>query len=746
MTVLEQIRALASQGVSRANVEAMIGRAMTPAEVAAWRRAQTVRRLKAAQDREESARRRAQAAQREPMSGAERKRRHLEREAAIDDQLDAALDAIDWHRRRLATRSLICFMRAYCMEPISKLLDDTPDGALVKICHDMQRGISDATIPFHIRMPRGEGKTAFTKAACAWAAATGMRHHIMVFAAARPDAVQIVDDVLAVFLGSDAFAVDFPEVAIPLRAVNGSFKRRQFYNGRATAMQCRTGKLTLPTIIAKRDIPALGVTAGAPFPASGAIFDARGFQGHARGAAKGASRPDLLILDDLQDEAEAANEETVAKNAERIRKGILNMGGRKRVAAIMTSTPIEPGDLSETFAADPAWRTRTYRAFRAFPDDWKNRGMDGLWGSYIGIYRRGVAHGDPNPARAATEFYRMNQAAMDAGAEVISRRRFDPRTQISGIQAKMDKMFEIGGPAFEAEYQMKPRRHQFVFELTAQMVLERIRKGFNPTGPNASEMPFGFDYIAAATDINPSYALTTAVIAFDRDRTGIVLWHWIDRISIPDIANDTYFHDALIAALAQHGRVLAASGLKLNAWGIDAGGKQFPITTEFVQLEAAQVCGVRPIALWGRNSLQYNPYVSSRRRDAINDTVDCSRKATDQYGRTKEVNFWTAFNADLFRESSQRAWATETGGRGGLSLFDGGISHEEFAEQVAREKLKAKRSKPDGKMAYEWKTADPHDFGDCVTMCYALAARDGIAAGGKAQPVPMKRKRRVIIR
>ena len=621
-------------------------------------------------------------------------------------------------------------MRAYCMEPFSRLMIDPPDGPLVKIVHALQRGIGDAATPYHIRMPRGEGKTAFMKSAAAWAAACGVRHYITAFSAARPDAVQIVDDIFAVFLSSEAFAADFPEIAIPLRAMKGSYKRRQFYNGRSTAITRRTGRVVLPYIVAKRDFPQIGVAAGQPFPAAGAILDARGFSSHARGAAQGAARPDLLLLDDLQDEDEAKSPDTVKKNAERIRKGLLNMGGRERIAAVMTSTPIEPGDLSEEFAADPAWRTLTFRAFRAFPTEWSERGMEGLWGSYCRIYRHAVASGDPNPMRKATEFYRANRAAMDAGAEVISRRRFDRKTQISGIQAKMDKMFEIGLPAFEAEFQMKPRRRQYAFSLSAATVLSRIRKGFDP---RTTPLPPGFDFIAAATDINPSYALTTAVTAFDRDRTAIVVWHWIDPIQIDDRVNDTAFNQRIYDALAAHGRTIHASGLPINAWGIDASGKQFAAVTSFAP-HARELCQIPACALTGRNSLKFNPFVRSRLRDAINDTVLCGERDT---GRR-----WIAFNADLFREAMQRSWATETGAPGGISLFDGGILHEEFAEQVAREKMKTKRQLADGRTEYTWDERDPHDFGDCLTMCYAVAASEGIAAGGRLPPVSLKRKRR----
>ena len=46
MTEIEQICALASQGIGRLNAEATIGRKFTPDELAAFRKAQTLRQLK----------------------------------------------------------------------------------------------------------------------------------------------------------------------------------------------------------------------------------------------------------------------------------------------------------------------------------------------------------------------------------------------------------------------------------------------------------------------------------------------------------------------------------------------------------------------------------------------------------------------------------------------------------------------------------------------------------------------------
>ena len=101
-------------------------------------------------------------------------------------------------------------------------------------------------------------------------------------------------------------------------------------------------------------------------------------------------------------------------------------------------------------------------------------------------------------------------------------------------------------------------------------------------------------------------------------------------------------------------------------------------------------------------------------------------------------------DADMHRETAQRAWLGDVGAPGGLSLFDGnGTRHADFAGQIAGEILEYKVTLQDGRTDYHWRTIGrKHDFGDAVTMCYALAGRFGISAGG-FEPQKQKRRRKV---
>ena len=92
---------------------------------------------------------------------------------------------------------------------------------------------------------------------------------------------------------------------------------------------------------------------------------------------------------------------------------------------------------------------------------------------------------------------------------------------------------------------------------------------------------------------------------------------------------------------------------------------------------------------------------------------------------------YLAFNADYWREVSQRAWLGTPNGPGSLSLFDG-ARHNEFAEQVCREHLLEKLHGQYGTV-WRWATAPGwHDYADALTMCYVAAAVTGIGTTASA--------------
>lgn len=632
---------------------------------------------------------------------------------SIDSQLIEARKRINWRRRRRAEKSLPAWVATYAVGP---LIDSAPPPRGVEILREMETAVGDSR-PYQILMARGHGKTSYAEACAAFSVATGRRKFVVIVSINATQAQQILHDITRVFT-SEVFVQDYPDVALPIVLLDGHTRRSQRQGGHPVSYREKADEVVLPTITDD---------SGAHVPTSGSCIKARALSS-VRGTKHGKLRPDMVILDDIQTTEEAHSAERVDKALSLIRGDVMGLCGKKKASIICTATTIARDDVTEHLKRDRSWKTTLFRAFIRWPDEW-DRHEHGLWGRYIRMLDEEDAM-DGNHA-GSLRFYRQNRHAMDAGAEVLFPQRYNRADgHISAVQKLICAWREMGDRAFQAEMQMEPEKERVSLEISPGIILSRVRKGVRRL-----TVPDGFVFVSASTDINPSYALTTTITAFARDRTAFVCEHVVSPICIDQRLNDTAYARAVFEALSMHGRALSQLGLKIDAWGIDAGGRQFDAVTSFAPM-AHQICGIPACAMVGRAETRFNPLVRSRVRDAVNGTVLCA-----EGGRK-----WLAWNADAYKEAAQRGWCTEVGAPGGLSMFEG-AGHEDFAIQVSNEKLVAKRERPDGRYEYIWKTRDPHDYGDCMAMCYAIAANQGISGGNPGVSCvrrPVRRRVRIV--
>ena len=122
----------------------------------------------------------------------------------------------------------------------------------------------------------------------------------------------------------------------------------------------------------------------------------------------------------------------------------------------------------------------------------------------------------------------------------------------------------------------------------------------------------------------------------------------------------------------------------------------------------------------------FNPFVRSRLRDAIGRTVLCgdTKEHTKAGTGTKHV----FFDSDYWKASVQKAFLAPVMSPGSCSLYNADQEeHAEFAIQFCNEKLKFVKHCQNGKDQYFFNTKEPHDYLDCMSMCYAVAATQGIS-------------------
>lgn len=621
-------------------------------------------------------------------------------------------------RRRHAERSALFFIRHYCTACPGGFLKTAVPAKMRRAIHSMQRCVTDGT-PYHIREFRGGGKSSSVKGVTMWAIATGRARFAELVASNSRKAERMCDDIWTCMRRSPRFAEDFPEIAVFIAKTRGNPRRAPSisFRGESVGMQKSSDEFHLPTV----EID------GKPTPASGALFVAVGFGANIRGEVRGDLRPDLIVFDDLQNRDMAKSPERVQDALDTIKADFLGGDSHTEISAtLMTSTPICPDDLSERIAADPYWRTETYRLVERFPTCFDQNSDEGLWQEFARLWRHenSVERRDPHPVCNA--FYVEHREEMDAGC-IVANPNFYRRNEISAIEHAMILYFTRGAKNFAAEYQMEPVRDEAVVRITPDIVVSRVV----PTLP-AGIIPPQTVMTVAATDINPSYALSTVVGAIDSDRSVTVVDYWLQPCHIRGDANDTEFERGVYEAVAGVGRSFAERGIDAKAagfhWGIDASGNQFKPVTDFA-FNALSAVGFAAHAMLGRTDREFNPRVSTRKYSKIpgvNDTVLAWNAKT-----RREYIF---FNKDRYEESAQRQWLSAIGAPGGVCLFGqrAGVpaQHDEFALQVCGERLRSKTIAAQERYNYVWEELYRHDLGDCTYMILALAGFFGLAAGG----------------
>jgi hypothetical protein len=271
-----------------------------------------------------------------------------------------------------------------------------------------------------------------------------------------------------------------------------------------------------------------------------------------------------------------------------------------------------------------------------------------------------------------------------------------------------------------AERQNEPlKRGVDVYSISPEVILSRKsdRRPF--------EVPEWSELIVCGTDINPSYALSTVVMAFGKDRTGAVLWYgkYTDApLPTNDEMSDTQKQQIIFGALWKHGEQLLAYPAHGRQWGIDGGGAQSTVAKRFAYEWNRKHPEMAVVVTYGRSG-------KSARISARNETI--RRRGNDQswllcrdrdpvYGSTE----WVLWNSDYWREIMQRAFTCETGAAGGITLPQG--SHHEFAEHICREKLRGK-VELNGRMIFDFeKSAGKNDLSDALNICYLIADMQGI--------------------
>lgn len=155
-----------------------------------------------------------------------------------------------------------------------------------------------------------------------------------------------------------------------------------------------------------------------------------------RGAVHGARRPDLVVLDDLENDEKVRSPEQRDKLEDWLHKTVTPLGAvGDKFDIVYIGTILHYDSVLSRILLNPAWLHARFKAIKHFPDDLK------IWDDWELIYRE-------RGAGEARAFYHRHREQMDAGAELSWEAR--PLLDLMEIRAS------IGHDAFATEYQNEP--------------------------------------------------------------------------------------------------------------------------------------------------------------------------------------------------------------------------------------------------------------------------------------------------
>jgi hypothetical protein len=406
---------------------------------------------------------------------------------------------VDSVRREAARTSLKAFCESY-LKPTFPL-DWCTDH--LRVIEKIERTVLHGG-QFCVAMPRAAGKSSLLVSGTLWALLFGHRSYAVMIGSTEQAAEGLLHNLKSALSRNDLIASDFPETAIPIRALENDARRAngQLSQGTKTNISWTNKRVVFPTVAGSKT--------------SGAVVSACGLTGRIRGLnhplpSGQILRPDLTLIDDPQSTESAWSDSQVEHREALLHGDVLNLAGPgKKIAALAAVTVIRSGDLADRLLDRknrPEWSGERFKMVYSWPTDSK------LWEQYCSIRSESLQRdGDGSEA---TDFYREHRTEMDAGAEVAWPARFNA-AEISGLQHAVNlKMRDEA--AFAAEYQNEPK---VATQDQAALRPEEITAKCN--GLARGICPLETVAVTAFADVHDSL-IYFAVIAWHQDGTGAIV-------------------------------------------------------------------------------------------------------------------------------------------------------------------------------------------------------------------------------
>jgi hypothetical protein len=408
-----------------------------------------------------------------------------------------------------------------------------------------------------IAASRGRGKSETVKGLLPYIALRGLSRFMLPMAATTALAERIYQDFKRKLATNDLLLEDFPEVCWPIRCLEGAPQR--------AAKQHVDGKLT--RIVWTGDYISLPHVPGSPY--GGVKMAYYGLDAAFRGVNIDGDRPSFVLVDDpeTKESAKSAMQIEDRENIlDRDVSGLVSQDGTMGIAVLTTTqnSYCLSAKLTDP-KIKPAYNGKRFGLIESWPTNLE------MWDEYIATRQKNQSEGDKY-GLGAVEFYLDHQAAMDAGATLITYHvnqvdddNGNP-TVHSAIQQAFNKIADTSLQAFKTEYQNDPEPEELpeTSGLTAGRVASRI------SGLLQNEYHTDTEHVTVGLDIGKYYSHWVKVAWHGNAIGNIIDYGVMETPGMMTATDSKAVMSALLPALLQFRTDISADG-RLDFCLVDSG-------------------------------------------------------------------------------------------------------------------------------------------------------------------------------
>lgn len=520
---------------------------------------------------------------------------------------------------------------------------------------------------------------------------------------------------------------DFPEIAVPFQAVGGwsSRARMQTVKGEYTNLKLAADHIIFPTIV-EEQLPDEWPDNCTPV-SCGQIIGSIGVDGGIRGTNYRDVRPDIAIIDDIEDRKAAESDSLIEKNEEIIEQDIGGLASSaERIARVFLCTIQNRKCVAFKYTdrkQKPSFKGKRYRKMITPPDR-----MD-LVQEYLRL-RIETEDDDPD-AREAFRFWKSHQEEIERDCVISNPSSYSKKMhedgeplELSAVQAYYNKVADLGEKAVATEIDNDPPEDVGPqgSGLTWQIVDSRRN------GLERFQVPANANCVTVGIDLG-KYLCHWVVIAWWKGAGGCVVDYGRAEVAGTDVSMDNEASEPMIynALLNWRDQLLAKKY-------VDASGAERRVDAVFVDsgtftdaaYEFVRSVGGAPF-FCSKGIGSYQP------KSKETDTIKPGNHLHASYQESQHLWLYD-MDSDYWKQFVHERFLTPTFDeqnmlrRGSLSLFDvpNNRKHTSFAQHIVAEELVSEFKEGKGVKTYWNVVSDNNHWLDATYQASAAAGARGI--------------------